>query len=103
MLVRDAQGFQGVKGCRAKADDHQQQRAVLAQKNFETHDYSIKVVLHDFQGVLQRSVSQTYFHADPKCLRVLRELLIGQHCHQYRFLQLAYNHKRCCKPVVSRL
>jgi hypothetical protein len=25
------------------------------------------------------------------------------HCHQYRFLQLAYNHKRCCKPVVSRL
>jgi hypothetical protein len=26
-----------------------------------------------------------------------------QHCHQYRFLQLTYNHKPCCKPVVSRL
>jgi hypothetical protein len=62
-----AHGFQGVKGCRAKADVHHQQRVVLAPKILETYAYNIKVLLHNFQRILQRSVSQTSFHADRNC------------------------------------
>jgi hypothetical protein len=51
---------------------------VLAFKIIETYHSITFDGLTKFQRVLRGSVSQTFFQVDRNCLRVLRELLIGQ-------------------------